>query len=584
MDSHKKFWLFVALSATITAAVFVSLASLFWSQFTPEEQHQLIELVHRHMVYVLGMVVMFIGGWIVWLDAVLYTYVLPSVQIADEILMIYTVNPSHRIKIDASRDMNRLAGLINEGADRYEALFDSVEDKIRQARQEVEQDKNVLAAIVGQLPEGIVICNPSGSILLFNKKAQEVLTVREKSCQYPHSETLSGPFLGLGRNISSVIDPVQIDRAVSRISRRLHESSDDTKDQLPEHPPEHPIDHPVSFFSITGPMGNQLSVEMVPILNQRQQLAGFILIIHDLTQSLTLEARRTVMQVLSGFQEGLDEIWSSVETLLDQSRTTSFHQSQVLKLIFDHTCRMKELIRLSSSEPADFQTISPITLIESSRPEFYDFDLFNRPDASPELQDNFLTDISYTVFDTETTGLDPRTDEIISIGAVRIVNNRLLREDVFNMLVDPKRPVGAESIKVHGIQPEMLHGQSPIEVALSYFKRFSENTVLIGHNAAFDMRMFQIKETVTGIRFTQPVLDTMFLSAVLHPAHRYHSLEAIAERLGLCIRGRHTAVGDSMATAKIFLKFVPLLARKNILTLRDAILASQKTDYARIRY
>ncbi|MGD9973810.1 MAG: exonuclease domain-containing protein [Desulfatirhabdiaceae bacterium] len=576
MDSHKKFWLFVAISATITAAVFVSLASLFWSQFTPEEQHQLIELVHRHMVYVLGMVVMFIGGWIVWLDAVLYTYVLPTVQIADETLMIYTVNPSHRIKIDASRDMNRLAGLINEGADRYEALFESVEDKIRQARQEVEQDKNVLAAIVGQLPEGIVICNPSGSILLFNKKAQELLTVREKSCQYPNSETLSGPFLGLGRNISSVIDPVQIDRAVSRITRKLHESSDDPK--------EHPPDNPVSFFSITGPMGNQLSVEMVPILNQRQQLAGLILIIHDLTQALTLEARRTVMQVLSGFQEGLDEIWSSVETLLAHSQTTSFHHTQVLKLVYDQTCRMKELIRLSSSEPVDFQTISPITLMESSRPEFYDFDLFNRPDASPELQDNFLTDISYTVFDTETTGLDPRTDEIISIGAVRIVNNRLLREDVFNMLVDPKRAVGAESIRVHGIQPEMLQGQPPITVALSEFRRFSENTVLIGHNAAFDMRMFQIKEAVTGIRFTQPVLDTMFLSAVLHPAHRYHSLEAIAERLGLCIRGRHTALGDSMATAEIFLKFVPLLARKNILTLRDAILASQKTDYARIRY
>jgi len=576
VNSHKKFWLFVALSATITAAAFIALASLFWSQFTPDEQHQLIEMVHRHMVYVVAIIVMFIGGWIVWLDAVLYTYVLPTVQVADETLMIYTVNPSHRIKIDASKDMNRLAALINEGAERYEALFAGVEDKIRQARQEVEQDKNVLAAIVGQLPEGIIICNPSGSILLFNKKAQEVLTLREKSCDNPNFEKLSGPFLGLGRNISSIIDPAQIDRAVTEISGKLNGLSDRQADVL--------AGHPVSFFSITGPMGNLLSIEMVPILDHRQKLAGFILIIHDLTQACTLEARRMVMQVLSGFQHGLDEIWSSVETLLAHSQSTTFHQTQVLKLIYDHTCRMKELIRISSSEPADFQTISPITLLDSSRPEFYDFDLFNRPEASPDLQEYFLTNITYTVFDTETTGLDPRTDEIISIGAVRIVNNRLLRDDVFNTLVDPKRDVGVESIKVHGIQPEMLQGQPPIEVALSYFKRFSENTVLIGHNAAFDMRMIQIKEPVTGIRFTQPVLDTMFLSAVLHPAHRYHSLEAIAERLGLCIKGRHTAVGDATATAEIFLKFVPLLARKNILTLKDAILASQKTDYARIRY
>ncbi len=568
LDSHKKFWLFVALSATVTAVVFITLAGLFWSQFTPDEQNKLIELVHQHMVYVVAMIVMFIGGWIVWLDAVLYTYVLPAVQIADETLVIYTVNPSHRIKIDASRDMNRLVALINEGAERYEALNAGVSEKIRQVRQEIEQDKNVLAAIVEQLPEGVVICNPFGSILLYNQKAQEVLTVPEKTCDYPNSETLTGPFLGLGRSITSVIDPVQIERAVTEMSGKLND----------------PEAHPVSFFSITGPMGNLLSVEMVPILEYRKQLAGFILIIHDLTQALTLEARRTVMQMLSGFQSGLDDIRSSVETLLAHSQIASFQHNQMLKLIHDSTLRMKDMIESSCATPSDFQTISPITLIDSSRPEFYDFDLFNRPEASLELQENLLSNITYTVFDTETTGLDPRTDEIISIGAVRIVNNKLLHDDVFNILVDPKRSLSMESIKIHGIQPEMLKGQPTIDVALSKFIRYCENTVLIGHNAAFDMRMFQVKEPVTGIRFTQPVLDTLFLSAVLHPAHRYHSLGTIAERLGLCIRGRHTAIGDAMATAEIFLKFLPLLARKNILTLKDAILASQKTDYAKVRY
>lgn len=568
LDSHKKFWLFVALSATITAVVFTSLAALFWSQFSPDEQHQLIELIHQHMVYVVAMIVMFIGGWIVWLDAVLYTYVLPTVQIADETLVIYTVNPSHRIKIDASRDMNRLAALINEGAERYEALNASVSEKIRQVRQEVEQDKNVLAAIVGQLPEGVIICNPFGSILLYNQKAQEVLTVPENICDLPNPEDRTGPFLGLDRSITSVIDPVKIDRAVTEISEKLKD----------------PSNHPVSFFSITGPLGNHLSVEMVPILEHRQQLAGFILIIHDLTQALTLEARRTVMQVLSGFQSCLDDIHSSAETLLVQSQIASFQHNHMLKSIHDSTQRMKDMIETACALPADFQTICPITLVDSSRPEFYDFDLFNRPEANLELQENLLTNITYTVFDTETTGLDPRTDEIISIGAVRIVNNKLLYDDVFDVLVDPKRPLGYESIKIHGIQPEMVKGQPTIDVALSKFKRYSENTVLIGHNAAFDMRMFEIKEPVTGIRFTQPVLDTMFLSAVLHPAHRYHSLGAIAERLGLCIRGRHTAVGDAMAAAEIFLKFLPLLARRNILTLKDAILASQKTDYARVRY
>jgi DNA polymerase-3 subunit epsilon len=98
------------------------------------------------------------------------------------------------------------------------------------------------------------------------------------------------------------------------------------------------------------------------------------------------------------------------------------------------------------------------------------------------------------------------------------------------------------------------------------------------------MRMFQMKESMSGLRFNHPVLDTMLLSALLNPAHRNHSLEAIAQRMGLCITGRHTARGDATATALIFLKFLPLLARRNILTLRDAIDASRKTYYARIRY
>ena len=98
------------------------------------------------------------------------------------------------------------------------------------------------------------------------------------------------------------------------------------------------------------------------------------------------------------------------------------------------------------------------------RPEFYDFDLFNQPGQSPELDERPLADLSYTVFDTETTGLEPSAgDEIISIGAVRIVNGRLLRQESFDQLVDTPRPLSRESIEVHGITPDMLVGQPRIE-------------------------------------------------------------------------------------------------------------------------
>ncbi|MHB1373294.1 MAG: 3'-5' exonuclease [Thauera sp.] len=220
-----------------------------------------------------------------------------------------------------------------------------------------------------------------------------------------------------------------------------------------------------------------------------------------------------------------------------------------------------------------------------SRPEYYDFDLFAWSDRSYGIEDRLLSELTYTVFDTETTGLNPsQGDEIIQIGATRILNGKLLRSESFEQLVDPQRPLAAESAKIHGITSEMLRGQPTIDRVLPAFHAFATETVLIAHNAAFDMRFLQLKEEETGLRFDQPVLDTLLLSAVIQPNQESHRLEAIAERLGLTIVGRHTALGDAIVTAEVFLKLVPLLAEKGIRTLRDAREAAEKSYYARIKY
>ncbi|MDX9698146.1 MAG: exonuclease domain-containing protein [Rhodocyclaceae bacterium] len=220
-----------------------------------------------------------------------------------------------------------------------------------------------------------------------------------------------------------------------------------------------------------------------------------------------------------------------------------------------------------------------------SRPEYYDFDLFKWSEKSHELDDRLLTELTYTVFDTETTGLNPsQGDEIIQIGATRVVNGKLLKQESFEQLVDPRRRLTPESIPIHGIQPEMLVGQPTIDKVLPAFHAFAADTILIAHNAAFDMRFLQLKEASTGLRFDQPVLDTLLLSAVIHPNQESHRLEAIAERLNLTIVGRHTALGDAIVTAEVFLKMIPLLAEKGIRTLREAREAAEKTYYARIKY
>jgi DNA polymerase III subunit epsilon len=239
-------------------------------------------------------------------------------------------------------------------------------------------------------------------------------------------------------------------------------------------------------------------------------------------------------------------------------------------------------LMLRASEPRLAFDIAPA---QAGRPEFYDFDLFHQPGQNAEIDQCLLSQLSYTVFDTETTGLQPAAgDEIISIGALRVVNGRLLQHESFDRLIQPQGTLSAESIAIHTITHAMLKGQPPIETVLPQFHRFAADTVLVAHNAAFDMRFLQMLEAKTGVAFTQPVLDTLLLSQVIHAHQVEHSLEAIAVRLGVPIIGRHTALGDAIVTGEVFLKMIPLLAEKGIFTLKDARDAAQQTRYARLRY
>ncbi len=220
-----------------------------------------------------------------------------------------------------------------------------------------------------------------------------------------------------------------------------------------------------------------------------------------------------------------------------------------------------------------------------SRPTFYDFALFlaARDGAGAEVtswRQRRLDRLTCTVFDTETTGLDPSGgDKIVSIGAVRIVNGRLLREETYEQLVDPGRRVSRASRRIHGITDEMLAGQPRIGTVLPAFARFADGSVLVAHNVAFDLKFLELEEeeAETGISFTHPVLDTLLLSPVVNPDHADHSLEAIAGRLGVSVLGRHTALGDAILTGEIFVRLVPLLMAAGITTLGEAQDAARKT-------
>lgn len=206
------------------------------------------------------------------------------------------------------------------------------------------------------------------------------------------------------------------------------------------------------------------------------------------------------------------------------------------------------------------------------RPEFHDFDIAELPAPDSELANRALRQLEIVVFDTETTGLELADgDTVISIGACRIVNGRLLADDTFDQLVDPKRAIPPQSTVFHGLTDADVAGAPPLRQVLPRFHGYADGAVLMAHNAAFDLRA--IHPLGSGLRFDNTVLDTLLLSRALDTSFEDHDLDSLAERFDLTVPpgARHSALGDARITGALWLALLPRLEERGITTLAQAL-------------
>ncbi|MFA3917741.1 3'-5' exonuclease [Ruegeria hyattellae] len=214
---------------------------------------------------------------------------------------------------------------------------------------------------------------------------------------------------------------------------------------------------------------------------------------------------------------------------------------------------------------------------EAARPLVYDFDLLETP-GDLAIEARCLDELCFVVFDTETTGLLPHKDAVVQIGAVRVLRGRLVAGEVFDTLVDPGRPIPPASTRVHRVTDAMVQCAPDFAEAGRQFHHFSRDSVIVAHNAPFDMAFLRRDAKAMGVAWDHPILDTVLLSAVLFGASETHTLDALCDRLGVTIPEnlRHTALGDARATAEVLVAMLPMLRARGFNTFGDVIAQTRK--------
>ncbi|MDU1583763.1 MAG: exonuclease domain-containing protein, partial [Peptoniphilus harei] len=167
---------------------------------------------------------------------------------------------------------------------------------------------------------------------------------------------------------------------------------------------------------------------------------------------------------------------------------------------------------------------------------------------------------SYVVFDIETTGLSSRNDKITEIGAVKIVDGTIV--DRFSQLINPEKEIPQVVVELTGISNAKVENEPTIEEVIPKFYDFSRDSVLVAHNAKFDISFIRREYANNNLEFSHPILDTLVLARAIMTDMKRFNLGTLCKNLGVSLVGAHRAVNDAEATAAMFIKLIERFKRE----------------------
>lgn len=172
---------------------------------------------------------------------------------------------------------------------------------------------------------------------------------------------------------------------------------------------------------------------------------------------------------------------------------------------------------------------------------------------------NLWEDQTLVAFDTETTGLWAASHRIVEIGAVKFRLDSGQLED-FNTLVNPERTIGADVIKIHGITNKMVAQAPTIDTALEQFKTFCQDSILVAHNAPFDISFVGCERGRVGMKFgDNPILDTIDLYQRYRPGLGSYALLSLVKQMNLGTSQDHRALADAQYVRRLTQLLAPQL-------------------------